>query len=324
MRTLTACIGRLACVAAAALAITPAAAEYPTRPIRLIVPSAPGGSPDIYARLIATELNKQMGQQLVVDNRPGGNSIIGFEAIAKAPADGYTVGYAIFPFILHPSVYAQLPYDTVKDFQPLVWWGSGTSLLTVTPALPVQSVRQLIDYARAQPGKLSYGAIGIATSQALAIELLKFMTGTQIVLVSYKGMQQAITDAIAGQIHVICDSTVSILPHIRAGRMRVIGITTLQRLAILPDIPTIAESGLPGFEIMTTAGFVMPARTPRDIVMRLNAEMNKALQSKPVSENALASGSVIGGGTPEQYAERLQRETVKWAGVIKAAGIKPQ
>ncbi len=301
-----------------------AAAEYPTKPIRLIVPSATGGSPDIYARLIAPELGKQMGQQVVVDNRPGGNSIIGFEAIARAPADGYTVGFATFAFVLHPSVYAKLPYDTVKDFQPVVWLGSGTSLLTVTPALPVQSVRQLIDYARAQPGKLSYGAIGIATSQALALELLKSMTGTQIVLVPYKGMQQAITDAIGGHIHVVCDSTVSILPHIRAGRLRLIGVTTPNRLPILPDVPTVAEAGLPGFEIMTTAGFVVPARTSRDIVMRLNAEMNKAILSKPVSENALANSSVLGGGTPGEYSERLRRDTAKWAGVIKAAGIKPQ
>jgi tripartite-type tricarboxylate transporter receptor subunit TctC len=304
--------------------VTTAAADYPAKPIRLIVPSAPGGSPDISARLVAPQLSAQMGQQVVVDNRPGGNGIVGFEAIARAPADGYTLGFTTFPFILLPSVYGKLPYDTVKDFQPVVWSGSGTSLLTVTPALPVQSVRQLIDYARAQPGRLSYGAIGVATSQALAMELLKSMSGTQIVFVAYKGMQQAITDAIGGHIHVVCDSTSSILPHIRAGRLRLIGVTTPNRLPILPDVPTVAEAGLPGFEVMTTAGYVAPARTPRDIVMRLNAEMNKAFLSKPVSENRLASGSVLGGGTPEQFAEHLKRETVKWAGVIKAAGIKPQ
>jgi len=294
------------------------------KPIRLIVPSAAGGTPDLQARLLANELSKQMGQQVVVDNRGGASGIVGYETIARAAPDGYTFGYATFSFITIPSVFAKLPYDTERDFAPVVRNSSSPNLLTVSPALPVRSVQELVEYARAQPGKLSYGSAGAGTSQQLSLELFKIMTGTQIVQVSYKGIQQATTDAIAGQVHIICDNSTSILPHIRAGRLRAIGVTSLIRTPVAPDIPTIAESGVPGYEMAPSSGYVMPAHTPRDIVLRLNAEINKALRSPVVSEKFVAAGSTIAGGTPGQFAEHVRRETAKWAEVIKAAGIKPQ
>jgi tripartite-type tricarboxylate transporter receptor subunit TctC len=300
------------------------AADYPAKPIRLIVPSAPGGTPDITSRLVAGELSKNMGQLVVVDNRAGAGGIIGYEAMAKAMPDGYTFGNATFSFITNPLVSAKLPFDTVKDFQPVVLGASNPTFMTVTLALPVHSVRELIEYARAQPGKLSYGSNGVTASNALAIELFKVMTGTQIVHVSYKGMQQAITDAIAGQIQMVCDTPLSILPHIRSGRLRLIGVTSLKRLPTHPDVPTIAEAGLPGFETVASAGYVLPARTPRNIVLRLNAEINKAFVSPLITEKFAASGLTVAGGTPEQFAEHLKRETAKWARVIKAAGITPQ
>ena len=300
------------------------AAEYPTKPIRLIVPSAAGGTPDIQARLIASELTKQMGQQVVVDNRGGASGIISYEVIAKAAPDGYTLGYAAFPFITNPLMFTKLPYDTAKDFQPLVRQIFGPNLLAVSPALPVKTVQALVDYARAQPGKLSYGSVGAGASQQLSIELLKKMTGTQIVQVTYKGMQQAITDVIAGQVHIVCENLPSILPHIRAERLRALGVTTLKRSSILPDIPTISESGVAGYEVAISSGYILPARTSRDIVLRLNTEINKALTSPSVAEKFAATSVVITGGTPEQFAEHLRRETAKWAGVIKTAGIKPQ
>jgi tripartite-type tricarboxylate transporter receptor subunit TctC len=303
---------------------TAAAAEYPTKPIRLIVPSAAGGTPDINARLLATELSKQMGRQVVVDNRGGASGIVGFEMIARAEPDGYTLGFAGFPFITNPLMYAKLPYDTTRDFQPVVRLFSITNVMTLTPALPVRSVQELIEYARAQAGKLSYGSAGAGTSQQLSLELFKIMTGAQIVQVSYKGIQQATTDTIAGQVQIVCDNTASILPHIRAGRLRAIGVTTLKRTPVAPDIPTIAEAGVPGYEMAPSSGYVLPARAPRDIVLRLNAEINKALISSALSEKFVAAGNVIEGGTPEQFADHLRRETAKWAGVIKAAGIKPQ
>ncbi|MDT7812348.1 MAG: hypothetical protein QOJ42_2264 [Acidobacteriaceae bacterium] len=307
-----------------ALAVTSASADYPTKPIRLIVPSAVGGAPDTIGRLIASELGKQMGQQVVVDNRPGASGVIGFEALAKAAADGYTFGYATFPFIINPIIFSKLPYDAAKDFHPVVLQGFGASLMTVTPALQVRSARELIAYARAQPGQLSYGSSGSGSSQQLAVELFKFMTGTQIVQVSYKGIQQAITEVIAGQIHIVCDAPTSVLPHIRAGRLRAIGVTTPRRLRSMPDVPTVAESGLPGYEVQLSSGYLVPAGAPRSVVMRLNTEINKALASPVLLEKFASASYMVAGGTPDQFAEHLRRETVKWTGVIKAAGVKPQ
>ena len=297
---------------------------YPSKTIRLIVPSASGGAPDVMARLIASELSKQMVQQVLVDNRPGASGIIGFEAISKAAADGYTFGFATFPFITNPSLFSKLPYDTAGDFQPLIHQNSSTFLLTVSPTLPIRSTRELIEYARAQPERLSAGYADVGAPHFLGLELFKLMTSTQIVQVSYKAIQQAITDTIAGQIHIVCDNAPSVLPHVRAERLRAIGVMTPKRYPLLADIPTIAEAGVPGFEVVPSGGYVLPARTPRDIVLRLNSEINKALVSSAVVEKFATVGLTIVGGTPEQYAEHLRRETAKWAGVIKAAGIKPQ
>ncbi len=306
-----------------ALTVTyPLAADYPNRPVRLIVPSAPGGGPYIYARLIASEIGKQMGQQ-VVDNRPGANGIIGFEALARATPDGYTLGFMTNPFITDPSMYSKLPYDSVRDFQPVVFQGSSTFLLTVTPSLPVRSVKYLIEHARANPGTLSYGMLVMGGPQHLAVELLKVQTGTNIVPVSYKGVQQAIIDVIGGQIHLVCDNILSILPHVRSGKLRGIGVTTLKRSPAVPELPTIAEAGIPGYEMAPLDGYLVPAQVPREIVMRLNAEINNALQLPAVTERFAANGGTIGGGTPEQYAEHIRSQTAKWANVIKAAGINP-
>jgi tripartite-type tricarboxylate transporter receptor subunit TctC len=289
----------------------------------MIVPSAAGGTPDINARLIANEIGKQMAQQVVVDNRPGASGLIGFEMIAKAPPDGYTLGYASFPFITNPIMFAKLPYDPARDFLPVILQVFNPNILAVTPTLPVRSVRELVDFARAQPGKLSYGSAGAGSSQQLSLELFKILTGTQIMQVSYKGIQQAITDTIAGQVHVVCDNAPSILPHIRAGRLRALGVTTLKRAAIMPDIPTIAEAGVAEYEMAPSSGYVLPARTPREILVRLNAEINKALIAPAVVEKFAAMGSVIAGGTPEQFAAHLHSETAKWAKVVKSANIKP-
>jgi tripartite-type tricarboxylate transporter receptor subunit TctC len=309
---------------AATMAGAAAAADFPAKPIRLVVPSAPGGSPDVMARLVANELIRQTGQQVVVDNRAGASGIIGFEAIAKAAPDGYTFGFATFPFITNPSLFARLPYDTTADFQPLVHQNNSLFVLTVAPSLPVKSTQELIDYARAQPGRLSAGFADTGGPQFLALELFKTMTGTQIEQISYKAIQQAISDTMAGQLQVVCDNAPSILPHVRSGRLRAIGVMMQKRSPLLPEIPTLAEGGVPGYEMVPSGGYIMPAHTPRQIVMRLNAEINKALTSPVLVEKFTAGGLMIVGGTPEQFAEHLRRETAKWGGVIKAAGIKPQ
>jgi tripartite-type tricarboxylate transporter receptor subunit TctC len=314
-----------ALLAVAALAPALACAQaYPTKPIRMIVPSAPGGGPDIQSRLIAPDLSKQLGQQVLVDNRPGGNNIIGYEAIARATPDGYTFGMLTNTITTNPSVIAKLPYDTFKDFQPIVLQGSAPFLLSVTPSLPIHSVKDLTTYARANAGKLSYGSVGLGSASTLSVELFKAHTGTDIVRVSYKGMQQIVTDAIGNHIHIACENPMPLLPHVRAGRLRGLGITSLKRMAVAPDLPTLDEAGLANFEVVVVAGYALPAGAPRDIVMRLNAEINKALRVPVVVETFTASGAIVLGGTPEQFAEHIRTHVAKWAKVVKAAGITPQ
>ena len=297
---------------------------YPSKSIRLIVPFAAGGSPDITSRLVANELSRQMGQQVVVDNRAGAAGIIGTEMIARAAPDGYTLGYVAFPFATNPSVYTKLPYDTLRDFQFVSSMLVGLNLLTVAPSLPIFSVKELIEHARSNPDKLSYGSSGGGTSNTLGMELFKIMTGTRIVAISYKAVQQAITDVTAGRVDVFCDNMTSILPHAKAGRVRGIGVTSLKRSPVLPEVPTIDEAGVPGFELTTWSGYMFPLLVPREIVMRLNAEINKALLTQVVQEKFAAVGYTPVGGTSEQFEEQIRKEMDKWGKVIRTAGIKPQ
>lgn len=302
----------------------PVAADYPSRPLRVIVAFGSGSAPDIAARHLANELSLQVGQQVVVDNRPGASGLIGYEIVARAAPDGYTFGYIGFPFVTNPSMYAKLPYDSVKDFQPIVQFSSGLNILAVNPSLPIRSVKELIEMARAKPGALSFGTSGTGTSSHLSMELFKGMTATNMVPVSYKGIQQAITDVVGGQIQVVCDNVSTILPHAKSGRLRALGVTSLRRSPVWPELPTLDEVGLAGFEFTNWGGYAFPARTPRDLVLRLNAEMNKALSTPSILKGIADRGATPAGGTPEQFAEHLKRETTKWASVIRAAGIKPQ
>jgi tripartite-type tricarboxylate transporter receptor subunit TctC len=310
----------------AALFATGGLAEqsYPKRPIRLVVPTAPGDLSDLAARSLAYEIGVQMGQQVVVENRPGASGIIALETIARATPDGYTVGYVTNVLATNPSLYSKLPYDSVRDFQAVALNGSNANLLAVTPVLPIQTVKELIEYARANPAKLSFGGIGIGTGAHLSMELFKIMTGSNIVHVSYKGIQQAISDVIGGQIHIVCAGAGAILPHVNAGRVRALGVTSLKRLLAAPNVPTLDEAGVPGYEVTGWGGYVVPAKTPRNIVLRLNTEINKALLSPSVLKGFAVRGSTPGGGTPEQFAEYIRAEKEKWGKVIKTAGIKPQ
>jgi tripartite-type tricarboxylate transporter receptor subunit TctC len=299
------------------------AQDYPNKPIRFIVPAAAGGTPDINARLVAAELIKQMGQPIVVDNRPGASGSIGAEAIARATADGYTIGYGTTPMLaINRSVLPKLPYDPDKDLRKIAQLGSQPNLLAVSPSLPVKSVKELVEYARANPGKLSFGSSGNGTSLHLSGELFKLMTGTQIVHVPYKGAQQAITDIIGGRVDLVFDNLGSILPHVKAGRVRGLGVTSLKRSAAIPELPTIAEAGVPGFEVTVWGGVVAPGGVPTAIVSRLNAEINKALASPALSEKFSAIGYEVLGGTPEQFDAFVRKEVVKWADVVKRSGAK--
>ncbi len=302
----------------------PAAADYPNRPLRLVVAFDPGSAGDISSRNLASELGAQLGQQVVVDNRPGASGVIGYELIARAAPDGYVFGFLATTFTTNPGTYAKLPYDSARDFQPVILYTSGQYLLAVTPALPIRSVKELIEYARAKPGALSFGSGARGSMSYLSVELFKGMTATQMVSVSYKGAQQATTDLIGGQIHLVCDTLSTMLPYARSGRVRALGVTSLKRSPVAPEVPTIDEAGVPGYEFTAWGGYAFPARTPREMVLRLNTEINKALVKPAIATVIIERGGTPVGGTPEHFAEHIKRETTKWARVIKAAGIKPQ
>ncbi len=300
------------------------AQAYPARPLRFIVPSAPGGSPDINSRELAGELTKQLNQQVVVENRPGASGILGYELLARATPDGYTFAYTSNFISSNPSLYAKLPYDFFRDFQPIILYFSGLNVLTVSAANSLRTVKELIDHVRANPGKLTFGSSGIGATPHLSMELFKNMTGTAITHVPYKGTQQAVTDVIGGQIDILCDNMASLLPLVRAGRLRGLAVTSLKRTAVLPDLPTLDESGLPGFELTGWAGMSLPAGASRDTVQRLNAEINKALASPTVIKGIASRGGTPVGGAPEQFAEHVRKETEKVGKLIRAVGIKPQ
>lgn len=296
---------------------------YPERPIRLIISSAAGGSPDIVTRILATELVKQMGQQIIVDNRPGASQTIGTEMVVRATPDGYTIGYAnVVTLAINKSLLPKQPYDPDRDLVIVGQFLSTYNMLTVNNALPVKSVKELIAYAKQHPGKLSNASGGNGTTGHLGGELFKMMTGTQILHVPYKGSPQAIADLTAGQVQIMFDNLTSITPHVKAGKVRGLGVSSLKRSAIFPEIPTISEAGVPGYETNAWGGIVVPVGTPRPIVQKLNAEINKALQSPTLRERYAQIQAEPVGGTPEQFAEYVKQETVKWADVVRRSGAK--
>jgi tripartite-type tricarboxylate transporter receptor subunit TctC len=317
---------RLRCASIAALLLvsaSQAAAVYPERPIRLIISSAAGGSPDVVSRILAAELVKQMGQQIIIDNRPGGAQTIGTELVVRANPDGYTLGYAnVVTLAINKSLLPKQPYDPDKDLVLIGQFLSTYNVLAVTNSLPVKSVKELIAYAKQNPGKLLNASSGNGTTGHLGGELFKIMTGTQIVHVPYKGSPQGITDLIAGQVQVMFDNLTSISPHVRSGKVRGLGVSSLKRSPIFPDIPSISEAGVPGYETNSWGGMVAPVGTSKAIVTRLNTEINKALQSPMLKERYASIEAEPVGGTPEQFAAFVKKETVKWGDVVKKSGAK--
>lgn len=300
-----------------------AAQNYPTRPIRLIVPQAPGSASDTVARIVAAELTNQLGQTIVVDNRPGGALTIGMDLISKATPDGYTIGYApVGALAISPNLVRNLKYDVLKDFQPLAQIASNQMVLAATPSLPQKTVREVIDFARKNPGKLLNASSGNGTPGQVGMEMFKQMTGTQIVHVPYKGGAAAIADLIAGQVHLMMESLNSATPHARAGRIRPLGVTGPTRASVLPDVPTIAEAGVPGYEATTWNGMVAPMGLPGPIVMRLNAAINAALATPAVKKRFAAIGAEPVGGTPEAFGALIRREHAKWGEVIRRSGAR--
>jgi tripartite-type tricarboxylate transporter receptor subunit TctC len=300
-----------------------AAADYPDRPIRYVLPSAPGGGPDVAARIVMAELGRQLGRQVVVDNRAGASGVIGTEIVARAAPDGYTIGHGnINTMAINRSIIPKLPYNIDKDFQPVVHMYGTPNLLAVTQSLPVQSVQELIAYAKKNPDKLSFASTANGSSQHVGMELFKLMTGTQMVHVPYKAATVAISDLTAGRIQLMADNINSIGPHVKSSRLRGLAVTSAKRVPAFSELPTIAEAGVPGFDVQAWAGVIVPAGTPRGIVMKLNSEVNKALAAPAVAERLPDLGLIVVGGTPEQFGGHIKREAARWADVVKRAGAK--
>jgi tripartite-type tricarboxylate transporter receptor subunit TctC len=301
----------------------PAYAAYPEKPIRFIVPSAPGGSPDVLMRILLQQMSQQMGGTFVVENKPGASFVLGTMDVVKAPPDGYTLGYGnIVSLAINRSLLPSLPYDVERDLTLVSNVTYVFNMLAVNNNLPVRTVAELIDYAKKNPGKLTNGSSGNGTTGHLGGELFKVMTGTEIVHVPYKGSAQAINDLMGSQIQVMFDNVPSIGPHVKAGRVRGLGVSSPKRAASFPDIPTIAEAGVPGYETNSWGGIIGPAKLPREVVLKLSTEIRAALAAPSVVERYRQLDSEIDGGTPEQFLELVRRETPKWAEVVKRSGAK--
>ncbi len=298
------------------------AQNWPARTVRIIVPYAAGGNTDYTARTVAAKVSEMWGQQVVVDNRPGGATNIGSELAATAPPDGYTLFMGGASNAINMTLFAKPPYNTARDFQPVVWCVQGAALLAAHPSFPAKTVKELIALAKSRPGQLNYGHAGLGSSNHMAGELLKYMTGINIVHVPYKGNTPSITDAISGNVEMVFSGVPALVPHIQSGRLRPIAISSLERFPAVPDIPTFNESGVKGYEASNWFGLMAPSKVSRDIVNKVNADVNKALAMKDVRERFDRDGLITKGGTIEDFGKFIRAETEKYANVIKKAGIK--
>lgn len=306
-----------------AAATAPAGAAWPERPLRYVMGSAAGGGPDIAARIVMAQLGRQLGQQIVVENRPGASGTIGTEVIARATPDGYTIGHGnIQTMAITRSVLPRLPYNIDRDLQPVVHMYGTPNLLAVTLSLPAHSVKDLIAHAKANPDQLSFASTGSGSSIHVGMELFKLMTGTKMLHVPYKAAVTAITDLTAGRVQLMADNINSIGPHVKANRVRGLAVTSAKRVPAFSELPTIAEAGVPGFDVAAWAGVIVPAGVPKAVVMRLNAEVNKALAAPGVADKLPVLGLQIAGGTPEQFAAHIRKEAARWADVVKRSGAK--
>lgn len=295
---------------------------YPNRSIRLIVPNAAGGPADRVARLIAQRLAERIGQQVVVDNRPGAGGVIGTEFVAKAPPDGYTLMWISVNHAINPSVYLKLPYDALKDFAPITHATSGPLLLAVHPSVPANDLKSLLNLARAKPGELTSASAGSGSIAHLTLELLNYMGGTKIVHIPYKGAGQALTDLLGGHVSMYFGNVLGLLPHVRSGKLKGLVVSTQSRSTAAPNIPTAAEAGVPGYEASSWFGVMAPAGTPKEIISRVNAEFVGQLRTPDMHEKLAANGTEIVASTPEQFSSYIASEIAKWGKVVKAAGVK--
>ncbi len=311
-------------VFAAVFAASAAAQGYPAKPVRIIVPYAAGGGTDITARALAEKLTEAYKRQFIVENRAGAATNLGSEAVARATPDGYTLLMGGAANAINMSLFRKLPYDTLRDFEPIALCVQGANVLAVHPSLPAKSLKDVIALAKAQPGKLNFASSGLGSSNQMAGELMKMMAGINIVHVPYKGNAPALTDLIGGHVEMIFNGVPSILPHIQSGRVRGIAIGSLKRFSALPNLPTFDESGLKGYEATTWFGLLAPAKTPKEIVARLNQDVDKALKNPDLKERFINEGIEPMGGPPEAFTKFIRAEIDKYAKVIKATNVPQQ
>jgi tripartite-type tricarboxylate transporter receptor subunit TctC len=309
----------LGIVVHAAAAQTPSASSFPTRPVRIVVPYAPGGGLDILARMISQPLNERWGVPVIVDNRPGASGMVGSQIVAKALPDGYTLAMVSIEFMTAPLVYRQAPYDTLKDFTGVIQTASQSYLLVVHPSLPVQSVRELIALSKSRP--LNFTSSGIGGIGHLSGELLKRMTGIEMTHINYKGTGPALTDTIGGQVQVMFVNPLPAMPHVKSGRLKLLASTDAKRLAVLPDLPTIAESGVAGFSTNGWNGLMAPAGTPREVIRAINSAVAAIIKSPSGTERILAGGAEPAGGTPEALSALMRADHKRWSEVIRTMKI---
>jgi tripartite-type tricarboxylate transporter receptor subunit TctC len=318
----------IACSLVPALSTSARAAEspasYPAKTVRIVVGFSPGGSTDVTARILAQKMSESWRQQVIVENRPGAGGNIGAEAVAKAPPDGYTLLLATTGIMaINHRLYRTLPYDALRDFAPITQIGSLPLILIVHPALPVRSVKELVALAKAKPGQLSYASSGVGGATHMTAEVFRMLAGVDIVHIPYKGSGQAMADLIGGQVPLAFDQITSSLPHVESGKLRALAVTSGKRFASVPQLPTMAEAGVPGYEAVSWNGLAAPAATPADVLMRIQAEVARVVQLPDVKERFFRDGIEPVASTPERFAAHIRAERAKWEKVVAAAGIQP-
>jgi tripartite-type tricarboxylate transporter receptor subunit TctC len=311
----------LAACCAAACGAAPAQ-DFPAKPLRIIVGSTPGGGTDIAARGIAPRMSEHLGQQVVVENRPGATTTIGVSAVVRSAPDGYTMLMGVSSLGINPHILKNVPYDALKDLAPVSQVVVAPNIMVAHPSLPTRNVKELIAFARPRPGELNFAAGGAGSSQHLAIELFNYMAKVKIVHVPYRGQGTALIDVVAGQVTLMMANVISALPHVRNARLRALGVTGGKRATVAPEIPTIAEGGLPGYEVVQWYAVFVPAGTPREIINRLNSAVVAAVQDPKVRERIVADGGDPVGGTPDELGAILRADHARWGEVIRKAGIR--
>lgn len=317
-------IRRAALCAALALGACFAASaqQYPAKPVRFIIPFPPGGPTDLMGRMAAERLSKAWGVQVVPDNRAGAGGNIGTDLCAKAPADGYTICILTVAQSISPAIYSRLPFDPLKDFNHITLMATLPSILTVHPALPAKTVKDLVALAKSKPGELSYASTGNGTSPHMMMEYFKVLTGVNVVHIPYKGQAPAVVDQISGQVQLAFNTAITVLQHVKDGRLKAVAVSTRERFPAMPDLPTVEQGGVKGFEGSSWNGVVVPAGTPRDVISRVHQELSTMLKAPETRERLLAQGALAGGGSPEEFAAYLKAEIEKWTKVAKFAKVK--